>query len=122
MKLVMLHHPGHTKGSCSYLFTVNDEARSYRVLIANIPTIITDKRFADVTTYRGIAKDYAYTLQAMKNIQFDIWLASHASQFNLHDKHKHGDKYNPAVFIDQKGYNAELSDMQKQYDEKMEKE
>jgi metallo-beta-lactamase class B len=24
MKLVMLHHPGHTKGSCSYLFTVKD--------------------------------------------------------------------------------------------------
>jgi metallo-beta-lactamase class B len=24
MKLVMLHHPGHTKGSCSFLFTVAD--------------------------------------------------------------------------------------------------
>lgn len=122
MKLIMLHHPGHTKGSCSYLFTVNDDNKSYRVLIANIPTIITSKRFADVSTYPGIAKDYAYTLQSMKNIQFDIWLASHASQFNLHDKHKPGDEYDPAVFIDQKGYDTALSDMQQQYDEKMKKE
>jgi metallo-beta-lactamase class B len=25
MQLVMLHHPGHTKGSCSFLFTVKDD-------------------------------------------------------------------------------------------------
>jgi len=122
MQVVMVHHPGHTKGSCSFLFTVNDETRSYRVLIANIPTIITDKKFADVTTYPGIAKDYAYTLQAMKHIQFDIWLASHASQFNMHDKHKPGDQYNPTAFIDQEGYDAELNDVQKQYDDKTGKE
>jgi len=122
MQLVMLHHPGHTKGSCSFLFTVNDQQRSYRVLIANMPTIVTDKRFADVTTYPDISKDYAYTLQAMKNIRFDIWLASHASQFNLHDKYKPGDAYNPAAFTDQQGYDATLSDLQKQYDEKMQKE
>ena len=122
MQLIMLHHPGHTKGSCSFLFTLTDEKRSYRALIANMPTIIIDKRFADVTTYAGIAKDYAYTLQAMKNIHFDIWLASHANQFGLHDKHKPGDNYNPSAFIDQKGYDVALSDLQKQYDEKMKKE
>ena len=90
MQLMMLHHPGHTKGSCSYLFTVNDEQRSYRILIANLPSIIV-KRFADATAYPNIAQDYAYTLQHMKNIHFDIWLASHASQFNLHAKHKPGE-------------------------------
>jgi metallo-beta-lactamase class B len=121
-QLVMLHHPGHTKGSCSFLFSVNDDQRSYRLLIANMPTIVTDKRFADVTTYPEISKDYAYTLGAMKNIRFDIWLASHASQFNLHDKHKPSDAYNPAAFIDQQGYDAALSGLQKQYDEKMQKE
>jgi metallo-beta-lactamase class B len=119
MQLVLLHHPGHTQGSCSFLFTVKDDQRSYRVLIANMPTIVTEKKFADVTTYPGIARDYAYTLQAMKNISFDIWLASHASQFKLHDKHKPGDAYNPAAFTDQPGYDATLSDLQKQYDEKL---
>ncbi|MDQ6761509.1 MAG: subclass B3 metallo-beta-lactamase, partial [Bacteroidota bacterium] len=63
-----------------------------------------------------------YTLKAMKNISFDIWLAAHASQFNLHEKHKPGDAYNPAAFIDQAGYDAELNDLQKQYDEKIQKE
>lgn len=122
MELVILHHPGHTKGSCSFLFTVKDEQRAYRVLIANLPTIVTDKPFAAITSYPGIASDYAYTLGAMKNISFDIWLASHASQFRLHDKRQPGDAYNPAAFIDQPGYDAALSDLQKQYDEKIKKD
>jgi metallo-beta-lactamase class B len=122
MQLVMLHHPGHTKGSCSFLFTVKDDQRSYNVLIANMPTIVTDKKFTEITTYPGIASDYAYTFNAMKNIKFDLWLASHASQFKLHVKHKPGDAYNPAAFIDQAGYDAALSDLQKQYDEKLKKD
>ena len=119
MKLVMLHHPGHTKGSCSFLFTVTDDKRSWRVLIANMPTIVTDKSFTAINSYPDIAKDYAYTFKAMKNITFDIWLASHASQFNLHTKHKPGDAYDPGVFIDRAGYDAALSDLQKQYDKKL---
>lgn len=121
VKLVMLHHPGHTKGSCSFLFDTKDKQRSYRILIANMPTIVTEKKFADVTNYPGIAKDYDYTFRAMKNLSFDIWLASHASQFNLHRKHKPGDLYNPAAFIDRAGYDNLLNDLQKQYDEHLSK-
>lgn len=119
MKVVTLHHPGHTKGSCSFLFTVKDDKRSYRVLIANMPSIIVDRKFADVTAYPEIAGDYAYTFKAMKNVSFDIWLASHASQCSLHDKHKPGDAYNPAAFIDQEGYDAALNELQKTYEEKI---
>lgn len=115
MRLVMLHHPGHTKGSCSFLFDVKDEKRSYKVLIANMPTIVTDKNFSDIPAYPGITRDYAYTLDAMKKLSFDIWLASHASQFNLHGKHKPGDSYNPAAFIDRKGYDAEIGDLQEAF-------
>ncbi|CAM4044090.1 metallo-beta-lactamase class B [Pedobacter westerhofensis] len=119
MNLVMLHHPGHTKGSCSFLFDVKDEQKSYRVLIANLPSIVTDKKFAEVTAYPEIARDYAYTLNALKHLSFDIWLSSHASQFGLHQKHQPGDAYNPAAFIDRRGYDAALDDLQKAYDQKL---
>jgi len=118
MQLLLLHHPGHTKGSCSYIFDVKDNQRTYKVLIANLPSIIIDGKFSEVSTYPTIANDYAYTLGAMKKLSFDIWVASHASQFNLHSKHQPGDVYNPAAFIDKAGYDAALSDLQKQYDEK----
>jgi len=122
IQITMLHHPGHTKGSCSYLFTVKDSDRSYRVLIANMPSIITDKRFADITAYPTIQQDYAYTLNAMKNIQFDIWLAAHASQFELQQKHPPGSAYNPSAFMDKENYYAELNELQKTYDDKLKKD
>lgn len=117
--LVLLHHPGHTKGSSSFLFTVKENQQSYRVLIANMPTIVTEKKFDHIKTYTAIASDYAYTLQAMKKIKADIWLASHAGQFNMHDKYKPGKGYNPGAFIDQAGYDAQLSALQKQFEEKI---
>jgi len=119
MHLVMLHHPGHTKGACSYLFDAKDDKRSYKVLIANMPSIIIDKKFSEETAYPNIANDYAYTLSHMKQLSFDIWVASHASQFNLHGKHHPGDAYNPAAFMDRKGYDEELNNLQMQYDQKM---
>jgi metallo-beta-lactamase class B len=118
-KITMLHHPGHTKGSCSFLLDVKDDKRSYKVLIANMPTIVTDKSFSDLPAYPQVADDFAYTLAAMKNLQFDLWVASHASQFSLHKKRKPGDAYNPAVFMDRRGYDEELKDLQKQFDKKM---
>lgn len=117
-KLVLLNHPGHTKGSCSFLFDVKDKQKNYRVLIANMPTIVTEKKFSEIPAYKQIASDYAYTLREMKKLSFDIWLASHASQFNLHTKHKPGGKYNPAAFIDRAGYDASLKDLQAQFSKK----
>jgi metallo-beta-lactamase class B len=118
-KMVMLDHPGHTKGSCSYMLAVKDKDRTYKVLIANMPTIVTDKKFHEVHTYPNIEKDYARTLKAMKALSFDIWLASHASQFNLHQKHKPTDGYNPAAFADKKGYDKAIADLQLAFDKKI---
>lgn len=114
-RLVLLHHPGHTKGSCSFLLDVKDEHKTYSVLIANMPSIITERKFSNIPVYPDIASDYAYTLKALKTLSFDLWLSSHASQFGLHDKHKPGDAYNPEAFADRKGYDKAVSDLEAQY-------
>lgn len=116
--LTMLHHPGHTKGSCSYMLDVKDDNRSWRILIANIPTIIISRKFAEVTDYPTIKEDVSYSLNTMKELQFDIWVAAHASQFGLHKKRKPGDPYNPQAFADRKGYDQALENVWKLYKEK----
>jgi len=119
MQIIVLHHPGHTKGANSFLFNVKDEHRVYRVLIANMPSILDETKLSGMPRYPNVGKDYAYTLSAMKGLQFDLWLSSHASQFGLHEKHKPGDPYYPEQFIDQKGYDDELADLQKSYLKKL---
>ena len=84
-----------------------------------MPTIVTDSSFAAIPNYPTITADYAFTFKAMKNISFDIWLASHASQFKMHTKHQPGDAYNPAAFKDQAGYDAAIKGLQKKFDEQI---
>nr|ABO21417.1 GOB-1 metallo-beta-lactamase [Elizabethkingia meningoseptica] len=120
--LTLLHHPGHTKGSCSFIFETKDEKRKYRVLIANMPSVIVDKKFSEVTAYPNIQSDYAYTFKAMKNLDFDLWVASHASQFDLHEKRKEGDPYNPQLFMDKQSYFQNLNDLEKSYLDKIKKD
>lgn len=121
-RLVMLSHPGHTKGSCSYLLTTSAaKGKSYRVLIANMPSIVTDKKLDEVSNYPQIAQDYAYTLAAMRQLSFDLWVASHASQFDLHKKHKPGSSYRPEAFRDREGYDKSLDELQASYDRHIKK-
>lgn len=119
MRITVLLHPGHTKGACSFLFDVRDERRSYRVLIANMPSILSETKLSGMPGYPNVAKDYAYTLKALKSLKFDIWLSSHASQFGLHTKHKPGDGYNPQAFFDRKGYDEVVGDLEKAYLKKL---
>jgi metallo-beta-lactamase class B len=119
MQITVLLHPGHTKGACSFLFDVRDEHRSYRVLIANMPSILSETKLSGMPGYPDVAKDYAYTLKALKVLKFDIWLSSHASQFALHRKHKPGDKYNPEAFFDRKGYDEMVGGLEKAYLKKL---
>ncbi len=119
-RIVMLHHPGHTKGSSSFLFDVKEDHRIYTVLIANMPSIITDEKFSNISSYPDIEKDYAYTLASLKKLSFDLWLSSHASQFGLHTKRKPGDAYNPHAFSDKEGYEKSISELEEQYVKKLE--
>jgi metallo-beta-lactamase class B len=112
MKIEVLHHPGHTKGASSFLFTVKDDKGSYRVLIANIPSILAETKLPSMPAYQNVKKDYLYTLDTMPKLQFDIWFAAHTSQFHLHEKHHPGDPYHPMAFADRPGYDAEIRQMQ----------
>lgn len=118
MHIVMLHHPGHTPGASSFLFDVKDGQRIYRVLIANMPSILDETKLMGMPRYPEVGKDYAYTLNAMKGLQFDLWLSSHASQFDLHKKRKPGDAYKPEIFSDHATYDESLAEWEKVYSER----
>ena len=115
MKIEVLHHPGHTKGASSFLFTVKDDKNSYQVLIANIPTILSETKFPSMPTYPNVQRDYAYTLDTMLKLQFDLWFAAHTGQFHLKEKHHPGDPYNPMAFADRPGYDAEIRERQEAF-------
>jgi metallo-beta-lactamase class B len=116
MDLTVLLHPGHTKGAASYEFAVEDGGRSYRVLIANLPSINPGVTLLKNDKYPTIMADYANTLARQKELQPEIFLASHAAQFRLHQKYQPGDAYQPVRFVDPAGYRAAVDGLQRAFE------
>jgi len=116
------HHPGHTKGATSFTLDVPENGKTYRVVIANMGSINPGVTVSGMPKYPGIGDDYARTFKAQKDMPIDIWLASHASQFKLHEKYKPGDPYNPDRFVDPKGFKAAVEALEKTYREQLAKE
>jgi len=120
--LTVYLHPGHTRGSVSYGLTVAENGRNYRVLIANMDSINPGTILIGNKKYPQIADDYARTFREQKKLECDIFLSSHASQYQLHDKWKPGQAYSPDTFVDPAGYKAAVDRAEAAYVEWLTKE
>ena len=116
------HHPGHTKGATSFTLNVQDSGKTYRVVIANMGSINPGVTVSGMAKYPGITEDYARTFKAQKDMQIDVWLASHAAQFKMHEKYKPGDPFNPDRFVDPQGFKASVEQLEKTYRDQLARE
>jgi metallo-beta-lactamase class B len=116
------HHPGHTKGATSFTLTVREGGRDYRVVIANMGSINPGVTVSGMPSYPTIGDDYARTFAAQKALPVDVFLASHASQFGMHDKYKPGDAYDPERFVDPQGYRAAVERLETIFREQLARE
>jgi len=115
-------HPGHTKGATSFTVNVPEGGKTYRVIIANMGSINPGVTVSGMPKYPGIAQDYARTFLAQKDMKIDVWLASHAAQFGMHDKYKPGDPYNPERFVDPAGFLRSVQRLEKAYLDQLSRE
>ncbi|HJZ75141.1 MAG TPA: subclass B3 metallo-beta-lactamase [Vicinamibacterales bacterium] len=116
------HHPGHTKGATSFTLDVQESGKTYRVIIANMGSINPGVTVSGMPKYPGIADDYARTFKAQKDMQIDVWLASHAAQFKMHEKYKPGDPFKADRFVDPQGFKAAVEQLEKTYKDQLAKE
>lgn len=116
------HHPGHTKGATSFTLTVSEGGRDYRVIIANMGSINPGVTVSGMPSYPTIGDDYARTFAAQKALGVDVFLASHAAQFRMHEKYEPGDPYDPDRFVDPDGYRAAVERLEGLYREQLARE
>jgi len=103
------HHPGHTKGAVSFSYDVTEGGETYAVLIANMGSVNQSTNFANMPGFPDIAEAYAKTFASQKAMNPDIWVASHAGHFGLHEKHQPGDAYDPRRFYDPEGWHETVN-------------
>jgi metallo-beta-lactamase class B len=116
------HHPGHTKGATSFTLDVREDGRTYKVGIINMGSINPGVRVRGMPLYPTIGDDYARTFREQKAMMVDVFLASHAAQFRMHDKYKPGDAYRADRFVDPAGYRSAVERMETAYRDQMAKE
>lgn len=116
------HHPGHTKGATSFTLTVREGGRDYRVVVANMGSINPGVTVSGMPSYPTIGDDYARTFAAQKALPVDVFLASHAAQFRMHEKYSPGAAYDPNRFVDPQGYLAAVARLEGIYREQLAKE
>ena len=106
-------HPGHTKGATSFTYTAQENGRPVNIAILNMGSVNEGVKLVNQVGYANIAEDYAKTFAAQKRLNPDVWVASHAGQFGLHEKYKPGDAYNPDRF--RGGYQEKIAEYEKAY-------
>ena len=118
LELTVHHHPGHTEGSSSYSFIVGGESdMEYNVLVANMGTINNGKRLTIEPTYEGVSQDFLATYQKQKEMDVDVWVAAHNSQYNMHEKYRSGQSYNPETFVDPAGFLWAIEELERRYED-----
>lgn len=122
VELTVHAHPGHTPGATSFTFPVQDGGRTYNVGIINMNGINDGVKLLGSPGYPTIVDDFRTTLEKQAQMTPDIFLSSHAGQFNLHQVYKPGDSYNPARFGDIAVYRAKVQAAMNAYQKQLAEE
>ena len=102
--LTALRTPGHTPGCATYTMSVTDKGKTYAVVFPGSTTVNTGTRLVKNPSYPGIADDYRRTFDRLAGLKPDIYLAAHASAFDLEGKRARLKTEGVAAFVDPEGY------------------
>ena len=104
VSLTALRTPGHTPGCATYTMSVTDKGKTYAVVFPGSTTVNPGTRLVKNPSYPGIADDFRRTFDRLASLKPDIFLAAHASFFDLEGKRARMKTEGAAAFVDRDGY------------------
>jgi metallo-beta-lactamase class B len=102
--------PGHTRGTTTWITTVEEAGHSYRVVFLDGTGINPGTRFVKNPSYPGIADDYRRTFAFLATLHPDIYLAYHAESFGLEDKNARAATEGVKAWVDPDGYRRRIAE------------
>lgn len=114
---VLIAHitPGHTKGCTTWTMKVQDNGKTYNVVIIGSPNVNPGYKLVNNATYPGIAADYERTFRVLKRLPIDVFLGAHGAYFDLETKYAQRKKSGLAAFIDSQGYANYVADREQAF-------
>ena len=96
--------PGHTRGTTTWMTTVDDAGRSYVVVFPDGTTVNPGTHLVRNPSYPGITSDYRRTLAFLATLHPDIYLAYHSEFFDPAGKRERADSEGVKAWVDPNGY------------------
>ena len=106
---------GHTPGCTTWTTKVDENGKSYNVLIVcsvgvNPGTVLVNNK-----DYPSIAEDYARSFKVLRAMPVDVFLGAHGSFYGLQAKYAKLQAGGANPFIDPAGFKAYLDDKEKAF-------
>ena len=96
--------PGHTKGCTTWTTEIAEGEQQLKVLFAGSTGVNPGTVLPSMPTYPTIGADYDRAFRVQASLSPDIWLAAHASLFDLAHKREKQKAGGPNPFIDPAGW------------------
>lgn len=106
---------GHTPGCTTWTTKVDENSKSYNVLIVcsvgvNPGTVLVGNK-----DYPSIADDYARSFKVLRTLPVDVFLGAHGSFYNLGTKYASLQKGGANPFIDPAGFKSYVDEKEKAF-------
>ena len=104
---------GHTRGCTTWTFRTADGLNA--VIVGSWSVLDEYRITGNHPSYPHIADDYAHSFAVYKSLPCDLFLASHASAFDMLEKLEKRTAHGPNPFIDPAGYKAAVAEHEQEF-------
>jgi metallo-beta-lactamase class B len=120
--LTAYNTPGHTRGSTTWLTTLVDGGKAYKVVFPDGGGFNPGYRVAKNPSYPGITEDYRRTLHMWELLKPDIWAGHHTEYFDLEGKRKRAASEGVNAWVDPEGYRRWVASKRRAFDDEVDLE
>ena len=120
--LTVYHTPGHTKGATTWVTTLVEDGKAYKVVFPDGGGFNPGYKVAQPESYPGINQDYRNTLHFLESLHPDIWGGHHTEYFDLEGKRKRAATEHVKAWIDPEGYRRFIASKRRAFEDEVDAE
>lgn len=114
--------PGHTKGCTTWTMKVQDNGKSYDVVIVGSPNVNEGYKLVNNAAYPQIASDYERMFQVLRSLHCDVFLGAHGGYYGMEAKYPRLKAGEANPFIDPTGYETYVREREQAFREELTKQ
>jgi len=120
--LTAYHTPGHTKGATTWVTTLFEKGKAYKVAFPDGGGFNPGYKVAQPESYSGINQDYRNTLHFLESLRPDIWGGHHTEYFHLEGKRKRYATEGVNAWVDPEGYRRFIASKRRAFEDEVDTE